>query len=742
MRRYGFLPHGPIALYVTVLVLVLLSRSINPHWMFGGDTANEYMLYLHQVSAFARGEYPEWNPLVRAGEREPVFHSMLWANPIVAGTAWLSATVGMRDMVFSMCLATAAMVAAYVWGCFRLVTEWSGGNRWAGLTAAAVAGGSSPVFDAWFNIELLFIVVPMPWLLLGAWGLLRRGSLRYGLMAVAALPLFFYAYQFVLGTLFLLLLIGLAALPWFRAEPLAAVWRRVAALPRWRLMGLLALALVFFAPVLALMVEFGEQLAHSRLGSYWVDDGMAIQSTTTNVLTAADFLHRPKFWALTFSGAVFQYEGELRFMVGAAVPALAGALLIAGGARRRLGLLMTLAGLAAMGTNQLPLSLVFNIFPFSLIHNAGFIYQFGFFAMAVVAGLAVADLDGARMRIWLYRLALLEMLVLALLLAAQFVLSPPEREFNVAVIAAGLVLMAVMAIGATRIAPPKLLAMSAMAVAVYGLVTTKIHFHRSIGGEIADAAVAERWRYRDDHRLVFRDRRPDAVEVLDGAGLSWIGKTGESEFSSLLTLTDNSYGTLPGAPLSRFPFERSWVRLSAVPGFESLLGPKFHLFDRVFVSDGLQGLAELRRHPGLLAAMVGAGIGLVEGEKVSPPATLGPFSATAAQAAIGMKATGSQLEVAVGEYRSNRIELSATLDRAGVLAYSDRWDQGWTVEVDGRPAPLLRVYHDIKGVALEAGRHQVTFIYAGLSQRLIWLMQAGFLAAVLGLAVTGRRGRS
>jgi hypothetical protein len=208
----------PIALYLALLVLVMLSRAVDPAWMFSGDTASEYLLYVHQVSAFARGEYPAWNPLVRAGEREPVFQSVLWANPIISGFSLLTAVTGMRDMVLSMGMAVAAMAAAYAAGCFRLVEEWTGGNRWAGLTAAAVAGGSSPIFDAWANVELLYIVASMPWLVLGVWGLLRHGSVRHGLMAVMALPLFLYAYQFVLGTLFLLFLAGLAALPWFRRE--------------------------------------------------------------------------------------------------------------------------------------------------------------------------------------------------------------------------------------------------------------------------------------------------------------------------------------------------------------------------------------------------------------------------------------------------------------------------------------------------------------------------------------------
>jgi hypothetical protein len=520
--------------------------------------------------------------------------------------------------------------------------------------------------------------------------------------------------------------------------PPRTTWRRVAGIPRLHLLGLAALALLFFAPMVCLAVEFRQQLPISRVGSYWVDDAMAIQTTSLNFLTLADFLLRPKFWALTFSGAIFAGDGELRFMVGAAVPVLVGVVLLGGGAHRRRALLIALAGLAAMGTNQLPLSLVLKVFPFSLIHNAGFIYQFGFFALAVAAGLGVADLDGERARRWMGRLASAGLGVLALLLAAQSVLAPPEVAFNRLVLAAGMALMVALVFAARRLVPARLGVAVALLVAAYGLATTAIHLHRSVGGEVADAAVADRWRYRDDHSLAFLDRRPDEVQVLADVGRNWIGVVATTEFSSLLTRTDNSYRTLPGMPLSSFPLERDLVLLSALPGYEGLLGPKFHLFDRVFASTGLADLAELKRRPGLLAAMVGAGIGLVEG---AASGTLGPFSPEAAQALVATGRPATAPAVTVIDYRATAIELDATIDRPGVLAYSDLWDKGWTVTVDGRPAPMLRVYHGLKGVALDAGRHRVVFSYGALSTRLIVVMQVVFAAMMLALAVTGRRTR-
>ena len=58
-------------------------------------------------------------------------------------------------------------------------------------------------------------------------------------------------------------------------------------------------------------------------------------------------------------------------------------------------------------------------------------------------------------------------------------------------------------------------------------------------------------------------------------------------------------------------------------------------------------------------------------------------------------------------------------DRAdGLLALADPWYPQWRVEVDGKPAELLRVDHAFRGVRVPAGRHQVVFTY---QDRALWL---------------------
>jgi uncharacterized membrane protein YfhO len=67
----------------------------------------------------------------------------------------------------------------------------------------------------------------------------------------------------------------------------------------------------------------------------------------------------------------------------------------------------------------------------------------------------------------------------------------------------------------------------------------------------------------------------------------------------------------------------------------------------------------------------------------------------------------------------------------GLLVLADPWYPQWRVEVDGRPAELLRVDHAFRGVRVPAGSHRVTFTY---QDRALWLGAALSLATCMALA--------
>jgi uncharacterized membrane protein YfhO len=67
--------------------------------------------------------------------------------------------------------------------------------------------------------------------------------------------------------------------------------------------------------------------------------------------------------------------------------------------------------------------------------------------------------------------------------------------------------------------------------------------------------------------------------------------------------------------------------------------------------------------------------------------------------------------VQVTERDHTRVQVSVQTDRDGLLVLGDPWYPQWRVQIDGRPAELLRVDHAFRGVRVPAGSHQVVFTY-------------------------------
>ena len=69
----------------------------------------------------------------------------------------------------------------------------------------------------------------------------------------------------------------------------------------------------------------------------------------------------------------------------------------------------------------------------------------------------------------------------------------------------------------------------------------------------------------------------------------------------------------------------------------------------------------------------------------------------------GVGRPAAPAEVRVEAREQTRVEVSVRGDADGLLVLGDPWYPQWRVEVDGRPAELLRVDHAFRGVRVPAG---------------------------------------
>jgi hypothetical protein len=91
---------------------------------------------------------------------------------------------------------------------------------------------------------------------------------------------------------------------------------------------------------------------------------------------------------------------------------------------------------------------------------------------------------------------------------------------------------------------------------------------------------------------------------------------------------------------------------------------------------------------------------------------------------------------------ADTVQVEANLSAPGVLVLTEAFDDGWRVEVDGRPAEVLRANGLFRAVRLGAGRHEVRFQYRPWSARAgIGLSGLGLVAALATLATLRPRAR-
>jgi hypothetical protein len=68
-------------------------------------------------------------------------------------------------------------------------------------------------------------------------------------------------------------------------------------------------------------------------------------------------------------------------------------------------------------------------------------------------------------------------------------------------------------------------------------------------------------------------------------------------------------------------------------------------------------------------------------------------------------------EVVLAQPTPNHLRLHVTSDRAALLVIADNWFPAWHATVDGKEAPVLRAYHTLRAIPVQAGDHTVAMYY-------------------------------
>ena len=111
---------------------------------------------------------------------------------------------------------------------------------------------------------------------------------------------------------------------------------------------------------------------------------------------------------------------------------------------------------------------------------------------------------------------------------------------------------------------------------------------------------------------------------------------------------------------------------------------------------------------------------------------------TLAGALSGMRALASET-VTVTRHEPQRVELDASLDSPGLVILADVYYPGWTLTIDGRPAPIYRANRLMRGAAVPSGQHHLVYTFEPRSFRIGGAVTLGALALfALLCAVVGR----
>ena len=716
-------------------------KVAEPRWMVNGDTLNNFFQFSYHYSGISRGEYPIWNPLVRAGEPEIAQQAIQLASPVSNIPALISALFGVQDtlLVFSIYLFITLLL--YVVGIYLLVSCWTK-KPYAGLFASLIALGSSTVFFYVYHISFLLILHMMPWMLYSLTRYLQEYRFRYLLLFILSVCISLYSYQFVMGLAYLTFFLVSFLLFYFRS--ISSKFREMRKAPLWHFPVSAALLIVMTLPAVFMFIEFTyDLLPLSRVSNILVNDNFMLEYSTTFERISGIFLFHPGIWTNMFTGVTRSQDfNALRQFIGpVALPFAVLALF----SLNRLALCIASAGIliGLLSCGLPPVNLLFHLPLFNMLRNTHFLWQFVVFTVVVLAGFGFNTLmkkDSFFVRkVFTTTLSIALILIILLCLLDRLpLLHSLIKLSSTDMFVLSFTFIVIILMLLINVKWPKRTIHIPFIVLTFAVIMiTHIYFGETtlLGGSIIGNPDILALRGQIDHSLQFSFNRPDSINTINALNLEEMQTdAGNDEFSSYATLRDNSYKTKGGAfGLSSFPVLKSYYLFRSLPNNEILLRKKFYFFEKCYVSSAAKDMMIFKDNPYLLKAMVESGTCIAD--KVENPSIIKASGLIDLLNIPNVPVSGinDSIKVTVRRYNSNSIDLTVNTYNAGMLTYTDLWDEGWRALIDGQPVVVKKVFHTFKGVEVTPGEHEITFFYVSKTIVSIIAMNLTFIVCLIGL---------
>lgn len=715
------------------------SKISRPDWIYTGDTLNVMAMQSFHYSGFARGEYPFWNPLVRAGEPNTFFQiTHCLGNPLSNLVVFAFTLFGNKDMVFSYGVFVYLLIVLYALGVFLLVSSWTS-NRHAGLFASILAICSSGVFFFTYHSLFVKVLYAVPWMLYSATLYFRKFRLRYLIIFGLFYCLFLYSYEFIMGLAFFVALL-ISCLIFYHEQIFRNmdIFKRI---PKWHLFSLFCLILIFSLPLVFIYFDsIHKFILTLRATNIKIDDQYRVSFLPYFTKLFWFPLTHPKFFATLFTGVYFDNVQELRHYIGQlSFPFLCLALF---SLRKSIWCVLT-AGviMCLLAGNLFPANLLLRAPALNMIRNLHFLNQFFVFSLIIISGFGYHFLITEKKLIYIKIFNLASALFLCAILAVFLSLSvfSAKTQYNTIMLLVSF-LSVIFLIFLVNFSPKVDISSSVL----FFCCLASLFFYANItrlpvlsGGLISNKDLFA-MRNRNDHSLKFLYERPEEIEKLDLVSFWEEFETdiGHDEYSAVITLKDNSYKTLTGkGGLSSFPVFKNYYLFVSLPGSESILKKKFWLFNKFFISDNSRQMHAFKEDPDLLKETLRRGICLVDkADYQSSGTNIGVFNPSLIKG-LPIRDNSGLFSVKVNKYMANSIELDLSAKEPGVFVYSDTWDDGWRGYLNGRRIPVRKAFHTFKGIFVPEGKHRIKFNYLSNTFISVIFMNIVFLLCIFILGV-------